>query len=243
VIAALTRPVARPLLRTADDDRRRLTRPSAGLQKVLRAADRLPGHEPSRRHNITVSHSHRLVWFRVAKVGTRSIFATLRAAGVDLDLEEPFGINAPRALTPGYVRAAFVRHPLDRFLSAWQSTVCKLNHFDFAPDEHEAMKDIGTFIEWFVAQDASTCDPHLRLQSALVPDDGVDLLGRMETFDRDVARLLDLIGAHHPGPSRANASPTAPPALTPAQRAVLVDVYRPDLDRFGYLDRFGHEVP
>ena len=33
MIAAL----ARPLLRTADDDRRRLTRPSAGLQKVLRA--------------------------------------------------------------------------------------------------------------------------------------------------------------------------------------------------------------
>ena len=138
-----------PLLRTVSGDRRRLTRPSAGLQKVIRATGRFPGAVPPPRYNITVSHSHRLVWFRVAKVGTRSVFETLRRADVSLDLEEPFGVSAPRAVTPGYVRAAFVRHPIDRFLSSWQSTVLKLNHFGFEPADHEAMKDLGTFINWF----------------------------------------------------------------------------------------------
>lgn len=226
--------LARPLLRTADDDRRRLTRPSAGLQKVLRAVERLPGGDPSRRYNVTVSHSHRLVWFRVAKVGTRSVFDTLRRAGVELDLEEPFGVNAPRLVTPGYTRVAFVRHPVDRFLSAWQSTVVKLNHHGFAPDEYESMQRLGNFIDWFAGQDPVTCDPHLRLQSALVPEGRLDLLGRMETFATDLHTLLDLIGAPQPALPRINASPSAPPTLSPAQRDLLTDIYRSDFDRFGY---------
>ena len=229
--------LARPLLRTADDDRRRLTRPSAGLQKMIRVAEHLPGAETPRRYNITVSHSHRLVWFRVAKVGTRSIFTSLRNAGVELDLEEPFGVNAPRLITPGYVRAAFVRHPIDRFLSAWQSTVLKLNHFGFAPDEHESMKQLGNFIDWFAAQDASTCDPHVRLQSALVPEGRLDLLGRMETFASDLSTLMETIGAPLPSLPRVNASPSAPPTLSAAQHAVLAEIYRPDFDRFDYQVR------
>lgn len=232
--------LARPLLRTADDDRRRLTRPSAGLQKVLRAAERLPGTDAARRYNVTVSHSHRLVWFRVAKVGTRSVFETLRRAGVELDLEEPFGVNAPRFVTPGYTRVAFVRHPVDRFVSAWQSTVVKLNHHGFAPDEYESMQQLGNFVDWFATQDAATCDPHLRLQSALVPETRLDLLGRMETFAADLHALLDLIGAPRPALPRINASPSAPPALTAAQRELLIEIYRPDFERFGYQP-FGDE--
>lgn len=226
--------LTRPLLRTVDDDRRRLSKPSAGLQKVLRLTDRLPGGDPAPRYNVTVSHSHRLVWFRVAKVGTRSIFESLRQADVELDLEEPFGVSAPRAITPGYVRAAFVRHPIERFLSAWQSTVLKLNHFEFAPDEYERMKDLGTFIDWFAAQDPATCDPHLRLQSALVPDRRLDLLGRMETFGPDLATLLDLIGAPLLTLPRVNASPSEPPDLTSSQRKLLTEVYQTDFTRFGY---------
>ena len=230
MIATLTR----PLLRTVDDDRRRLTRPSAGLQKVLRVAEHLPGADETRRYNVTVSHSHRLVWFRVAKVGTRSIFAALRQGGVELDLEEPYGINAPRLVTPGYVRAAFVRHPIERFLSAWQSTVVKLNHFGFSDDERAAMLHLPEFIDWFAAQDPSTCDPHLRLQSTLVPETGIDLLGRMESFADDLHTLLGRIGAPVPTLPRVNASPTEPPPLTAAQRRILADIYRPDFRRFGY---------
>lgn len=226
--------LARPLLRTVGDDRRRLTRPSAGLQKFLRIPDHLPGNPSARRYNITVSHSHRLVWFRVAKVGTRSVFETLRQAGVTLDLEEPFGVNAPRVATPGYIRAAFVRHPIDRFLSAWQSTVLKLNHFGFPPDEYESMKELDTFIEWFSSLNHETCDPHVRLQSALVPERHIDLLGRMETFNTDLARLLAAIGTSAPELPRANKSPSRPPQLTTGQHRVLTDIYRPDFERFGY---------
>ncbi|MEM7142218.1 MAG: sulfotransferase family 2 domain-containing protein [Actinomycetota bacterium] len=222
------------MLRTVDDDRRRLTKPSAGLQKLLRVSDRLGRGTPAARYNVTVSHSHQLVWFRVAKVGTRSVFAALREAGVSLDLEEPFGVNVPRALTPGYVRAAFVRQPIDRFLSGWQSTVVKLNHFAFDPATLDAMQDLSTFVEWFAAQDPVTCDPHFRLQSALIPEEPIDLLGRMESFDADLDRLFARIGARRAARPRMNASPVPPPALTAAETRLLTARYAPDFGRFGY---------
>ena len=228
--------LSRPLLRTHDGDRRKLTKPSAGMQRALRLTDHLSGYAPAR-FNITVSHSHRLVWFRVAKVGTRSIFGALRNAGVELDLEEPFGVMAPRALTRGYTRAGFVRHPIDRFLSGWQSTVIKFNHFDFDPTTHVEMKKLSNFIAWFAEQDPATCDLHFRLQSTLLPAGRLHLLGRMETFDTDLDRLLSIIGAPHAARPRLNASPTTPPELTGAERALLIDRYAPDFARFGYEAR------
>lgn len=225
--------LSRPLLRTYDHDRSRLTKPSARLQQALSVADQIR-QEPQSRFNITVSHSHRLVWFRVAKVGTRSIFGALRSAGVQLDLEEPYGVVEPRALTRGYLRAGFVRHPIDRFLSAWQSTVVKLNHFNFDDRTYAEMQDLSTFVEWFAELDPETCDAHLRAQSALLPNEPLDLLGRMETFDRDLNTLLERIGAPGSSPNRLNASPDSAPSLNAAERRLLIDRYFGDFERFGY---------
>lgn len=225
--------LARPLLRTYEDDRSRLTKSSAKFQRVLQAASYLKTEPPSR-FNITVSHSHRLVWFRVAKVGTRTIFAALRNAGVQLDLEEPYGVVAPRSLTRNYRRVGFVRHPVDRFLSAWQSTVVKLNHFDFDARTHNEMQDLSNFIEWFAELDPITCDTHFRLQSALLPSEPLDLLGRMETFERDLHALLEMIGATGSPTDHLNASPSAPPVLSDAAHKLVVDRYLPDFHRFAY---------
>jgi len=225
--------ISRPLLRTYDEDRTRLTKTSARFQRALSATGQLRPH-PQTRFNITVSHSHRLVWFRVAKVGTRSIFGALRNAGVKLDLEEPYGVVEPRSLTRGYVRAGFVRHPIDRFLSAWQSTVVKQNHFKFEDRTYGEMQDLSTFVTWFAELDPMTCDAHFRLQSALLPTTGLDLLGRMETFDQDVARLLTLIGVSALPQDRLNASIRIPPALNALDRQLIIDRYRSDFERFGY---------
>lgn len=225
--------LSRPLLQTRAQDRNRLTTPSARIQQAVRVLDHL-GWAKSQRFNITVSHSHRLVWYRVAKAGTRSVFAALRSAGVQLDLEEPYGVVAPRPLTRGYRRAGFVRHPTERFLSAWQSTVLKVNHFGFAPETHEEMRDLATFVEWFAELDLTDCDAHLRLQSALLPEEPLDVLGRMESFDTDLARLLTLIGATGPASVRRNASPRRPPALRPNELQLINDRYQADFDRFGY---------
>lgn len=140
----------------------------------------------------------------------------------------------PRSLTRGYARAGFVRHPIDRFLSAWQSTVVKLNHFNFDDRTYEEMQDLSTFVAWFAELDPAACDAHLRLQSALLPTEPLDLLGRMETFDRDLDELLTLIGASTARPQRLNVSPSVPPTLKTAERRLLINRYRPDFERFGY---------
>ena len=149
-------------------------------------------------------------------------------------MEEPFGVIAPRLATPGYIRAAFVRHPIERFLSGWQSTVIKLNVLGFDEPTHAAMQDLGQFIDWMTEQDPDTCNVHFRRQSTLVPAGELDLLGRMETFSDDLAQLLTLIDAPIPADSHLNRSPTTPPELSTSQRRRLTDFYEPDFERFGY---------
>ena len=70
-----------------------------------------------------------------------------------------------------------------------------------------------------------------------MPEHGLDLLGRMETFTDDLHTLLGLIGATVPTLPRINASPSKPPTLTGPQRDLLTDIYRPDFRRFGYEER------
>lgn len=221
------------LLEEQPGPKRYLTKPSQRLQKAIRLGERLPGPGPGR-YNVTVSHTHRLVWFRVAKVGSTTIMESLRDAGVTLDLEQHFGLNVPRALTPGYVRAAFVRHPTERFVSAWRNKVLKWNYLNLPDDVYARSQDLSGFIDWFATQDPTTCDPHFRLQSALIPNGKLHLLGRMETFDSDLDRLLDMIGVARVSTRQDNKAGSAPPEISSANKARIAELYKADFTRFSY---------
>ena len=110
----------------------------------------------------------------------------------------------------------------------------KLNHFNFDDRTYAEMQDLSTFVEWFAELDPETCDAHLRAQSALLPKEPLDLLGRMETFDRDLNTLLERIGAPGSNPTRLNASPESAPSLSATEQQLLADRYYGDFERFGY---------
>ncbi len=83
----------------------RLTVPSRAYQKIsnvlIRSIPYIPSNE---RYNITICHEKKFVWFRVAKVGTRTTFNVFEQAKINLDAEHPKGCRGSQRRGSGYVR-------------------------------------------------------------------------------------------------------------------------------------------
>src|SRR5688572_1984937 len=104
-------------------------------RRLLLAAEKVPLANAIPFH-MTISPSHHFIWYRVAKVGTRSILAMLDAADVehfdsDLRVESRWLYRLGRYRD--YYRFAFVRNPWDRLVSSWADKVVDSNLFGFAP--------------------------------------------------------------------------------------------------------------
>jgi hypothetical protein len=188
---------------------------------------------------LTISHRHRFVWFRVAKVATRTILGYFDEHSVPLDVARA-RMRYPTSLFEDYVKFAFVRHPVDRFLSAWQDKVVEANYFGFDAATHLRMQSLAQFVEWTAGQDLSdirTVDQHLALQSRLVDLSQVDHLGRLESFGRDFSRVLDAVGLPAVVPSARNATGPRRPSrrsLPADLEARVADLYRRDFEILGY---------
>lgn len=140
--------------------------------------------------NLTVSHQKRFVWFRVAKVGTRTILNHLIKNDIPLDIKEGFNIHYSASMYADYFKFAFVRNPWDRLISCWRDKVLNLKHFKFNDVEYEKMQDLNNFVDYASKLNLNKCDPHLRLQATLIDLNSIDYLGRMETFDCDFKKIL-----------------------------------------------------
>lgn len=190
-------------------------------------------------YNLTISHQHRFVWFRNAKVGTRTILGFLEEQHPE-GLAVLSSVPYPTAAFADYFKFGFVRHPLDRFISAWQNKVCDHNHFRFPPEELERMRTIENFAAWVAGQDLqslSTADRHVALQSRLVDLTQVDFVGRMESFGPDFSEVCDRVGLSWSEPERRNRSAVSGVTTESASaelRSVVEETYRLDYQVFGY---------
>lgn len=206
------------------------------LQRLRRESGALS----PRSYNLTISHAYRFVWFRNAKVGTRTILGFLQDRQVDPELLVLSQTPYPTAAFRDYFKFGFVRHPLDRFISSWQDKVHQQNHFRFEPDVWERMKTIENFAEWVAGQDLrdlAATDRHIVLQTRLVDLTQLDFLGRMETFAADFDAVCRAIGLRWEEPERRNRS--TPRGITsdnvsPRLRSIVEDAYRLDYQVLGY---------
>ncbi len=230
--------VARRVFADSPGRKGSLSTASRFTQRVLRSPAGVPLGASARAYNLTISHSHRFVWYRVAKVGSRSLLARLGESEATLAVEESRRVHDSALILHGYYRFGFVRDPAERFESCWRDKVVRRNQFGFPAMHHAEMAaDIGAFVSFVESLDLENCDGHLRRQSALIDTDRVDFLGRMETFDDDVGELLDRLELPRSGKlPRKNTSACLRDGagLSPDIRRRIEDLYRIDYETFGY---------
>lgn len=228
------------LFRTQPENRHKLTAEAQEAVRTLSRRSARSGRLSPLGYNLTISHRHRFMWFRVAKVATRTILGHLAANDVHPEVEHAMRLRYPTALFEDYFTFAFVRHPLGRFISAWRNKVVDHNYFEFDDATLARMQRIETFAHWTAEHDLSdlgVTDHHLALQSRLVDLGRVDHLGRLETFDDDFAAVCARIGvAATPAVVRNQTSKNGvdQDSASTELRTVVWDMYRRDFQIFGY---------
>lgn len=140
-------------------------------------------------------------------------------------------------------RVTFVRDPYARVLSAYRDKILGAKrqlarHFGVEPGG-----GVPTFTEFcrFLADRGLWLDAHWAPQAdlLLLPPDSFDLIGRVETLDRDLATVVSRVfGATHVEGRRAgpvtDAKDRVASDYTDEARAIVGRLYRRDFDLFGY---------
>ena len=227
------------VFRTRPGNRRRLTPDGQEQLERLTQAGEASGWLSPLAYNLTISHSHRFVWYRVAKVATRTIRHHCETHGVSLDVDHAMRVRYPLASFADYTTFAFVRDPLDRFVSAWQDKVVNTNYYRFDDITLERMQTIETFARWTEGHDLAAVpgtDQHLTLQSRMIDLNRVDFVGRLERFAEDFAEVCRRTGM--PEEPSTPQNQTAPGGrdreVSDDLRELVARMYRRDYQVFGY---------
>lgn len=225
-------------LRTRADARTRLTPESRQALRQLARPSARSGELSPAAYNLTISHARRFIWFRVAKVATRTLLGYFEEHDVPLDVDHAYDMRYPTALFADYFKFGFVRDPLPRFVSTWQDKVVNRNYFGFdAPVLTRLQESPEAFAAWVADHDLLGTDQHLALQCRLVDLTQVDFLGRLETFDADFAAVCEHLGLPVvPATPRHRTATAETPAMLASEelRAAVAELYRLDYQVFGY---------
>ena len=222
----------RPLV-TGEPYQSKLSPFAEQTQRVLKRTTSLPPR------NLTIGRDPAFVWYRVAKVGTRSIVAALHEHDVDFIADHPYSVRIPSNLTNDFFRFAFVRDPRARLVSCWRDKILRprgaeARTLGLALEVRESLQDFGDFVQYVVDQDPATCDHHFRPQTRLVDVDHVDFVGRFENFEHDLRTVFEQLGIPAVVPHANRSSTSDHDPYTPALRAQVEDYFADDLEAFSY---------
>lgn len=174
-----------------EDKLDKMSRISQHFMRIFNYTQFMPSHGC---YNITVSKIRRFVWFRVAKVGSRTIYNHLKKSRLSLEVDHPYNVSYIPRFYRSYFKFAFVRNPWDRIVSSWHNKVLKENHFKFNEAELKRMGQFKYFIDYVSRLDIKSCDNHVRSQCALIDLNEIDYIGRFENFVHDLRYVLERIG-------------------------------------------------
>jgi Sulfotransferase family len=189
----------KPVLRTQNDDVRvnravkysqKLTHKSLRYQRIGTYIARKPYYPSDIQYNLTISEERKFIWFRVGKVASRTILDVFNQANVQLAAEHPFDILYPVNMYASYFRFAFVRNPWDRLVSCWRDKIIGSDRF-LSSDNGQNFEGFVNYVAKFI--DLEYGNPHLRLQSRLIDINHIDFLGRFETFEEDLEKVMKIL--------------------------------------------------
>ncbi len=185
-----------------------------------------------RTYYLCYNFSYRALWFRVAKVGSRTIDQHFRDHSPQGSYIYSSEVGYLPTMYRDFLKFAFVRHPADRLKSAWKNKVLEANYFHFPPVEYEKMKELAYFVGWVEKLDVSQCDEHLRLQSSLIDLNHVDFIGRFENFAEDFTYLAHRIGMPVKEIHHKNKSHNFTLDMDPVLYHRIKDIYQKDFNLF-----------
>ena len=185
------------------------------------------------KYYISYNYKYKCLWFRVAKVASRSINQHF----IDNTPEGQYIYSSEVGYLPSdfkdYMKFSFVRDPLDRFVSCWKNKVLYDNMYAFDEQTHTQMKEIHHFINWVKGQDINkTADEHLRSQHSLIDLNNLDFLGRFENFDQDLEILSKKIGLPLKEAHKMNPSGSKKVELSDADIKQIKSIYELDYRLF-----------
>lgn len=178
--------------------------------------------------------AHRALLIRVPKVASISVIRWFERLGDSP--KEVFVRPLPLAYSRRYTNFAIVRNPWERLASAWVDKV------ERGGKSLGGLGDGSPSFEHFVRRlegcSLATSDPHVRPQSLLVPERGLDLEGRFEDLPGFVAQLSELLGIVDPPEIPHFNATGVSERLGELYSTELVEavarLYSEDIDRFGY---------
>lgn len=185
-----------------------------------------------KKYYLSFSFSNKIVWYRVAKVATRSLDSFIKENSDPNSYLYSSKVGYFPSMYRGYHKIAFVRHPVDRLLSAWRDKVCDRNYFNFDEDVHRSMMDLDNFIAWVEGLDTENCDEHICAQHVLIDMKHVDFIGRMETMESSMKELAELVGWSYEPLDKKNQSAPRNLELSEEQEERIRVLYARDLELF-----------
>lgn len=224
-------------LNNQDYNSKKLSRSSKMYQFYARLSSQGKFRASQYKYNITISHQKRFIWFRVAKVGTRTLFNIFKSNGIPLSVQHAMNCHYPESHYPDYFKFAIVRNPWDRLVSCWHNKVLDHNYFGFDNSTYSKMKIFSNFVNYVEEVGVHNSDPHLRAQSRLIDLNNISYIGRFERFDNSICEILSQIGTNDNYIPKINTSKKRSDYRSYYSQSLLNrvgEIYKSDIHTFNY---------
>lgn len=184
-----------------------------------------------KKYNAFSSDEKKFVWFKVYKVASTTLTSFFEAQVPDLVRSQPKGFVPKRF--KNYFKFAFVRNPWDRIVSCYFQKIVTKRYGLF---EECFDKDFDYFIDYINNLDLTTANPHIRLQTRLIPVDECHFIGKLDHFVDDLQYVCDRVGLNMSDLPHSNQSDHRHYSTyyTPRTKQIIADKYKEDIETFGF---------